>query len=132
MKREVLILAGMFMLLSGCASIPEPEPGALSQLPVIEFGQPVPADGNYVLHFPQDKSIEMPVSFEGNLFQAPTREVLSVKLNRDIYVHKEWLSYDGKNWIDANGAMDLQVHVVIPGYSHPEPGYVLLEMNAVE
>jgi hypothetical protein len=132
MKRDLLLISGTLLLLSGCASMSEPETGALSRLPVIEYGQPVPADGNFVLHFPQGKPIGMPVSFEGNLFQEPAQEMLNVRLKRDIYVHKKWLSYDGKHWVDTKGALDLQVSVVIPGYNHPEPGYIRLQMNAPE
>jgi hypothetical protein len=132
MKKRLFLAVSMLLVLSGCASMSNPDAASLSQLPLVEFGQPVPTGGNYVLHFAQGKPIEMPVSFEGDLFQEPSRETLRVKLKRDIYVHKGWLSYDMQNWVDAKSALDLQVQVVIPGYNHPKPGYIRLEMNAAE
>jgi len=132
MKFEKCSIFSLLLLLGGCASVSGPDTAQLEKMPVVPYGQPVPEDGNYVLHFPAGASVETPVTFQGDLFQQAAREVVSVKLARDIYLHKEWLSYDGKHWRDARSALDLKVDLVLPGYDHPEPGYLLLEINPVE
>jgi len=130
MKHDLLTLSALCLVLGGCASVSVPDSAELDKLPVVQYGDPVPADGNYVLHFPAGVAIDTPVTFKGNLFEQAATADVSVKPVKDIYVHKQWLSYDGQHWMDANKAIDLKVQVVLPGYSHPEPGYVTLEMNA--
>ena len=131
MKHNLLSLSTICLALGGCASVSAPpDTAALGKLPVVEYGQPVPADGGYVLHFPAGVAIDTPVTFKGDLFERTAEAVVSVKPAKDIYVHKQWLSYDGENWVDAKEAVEIQVLVAIPGYEHPEPGYVLLEMNS--
>jgi hypothetical protein len=129
MKKRYLSLAGLVFIMSGCASMGQPDQASLAKLPVVDFGETVPADGNYVLHFPAGVGIETPVIFQGDLFEQAAQEQVTVKLAQDIYVHKQWMSYDGEHWVDARSALDLQVKVVLPGYAHPEPGHVILEMN---
>lgn len=138
MRLEKSSMMPLLLLLGGCACMqgsglgPGPDATKLEKLPVVPYGQPVPENGEYVLHFPAGVSIETPVIFQGDLFQQASREVLIVKPARDIYLHKQWLSYDGKHWEDARKAIDLKGDVVLPSYDHPEPGYVLLEFNSVK
>jgi len=129
MKKRYLSLAGLVFILGGCASVGQPDQASLAKMPVVDFGGTVPTDGNYILHFPAGVGIETPVTFQGNLFEQAAHETVTVKPTQDIYVHKQWMSYDTEHWVDANAALDLKVEVVLPGYAHPEPGYVLLEMN---
>lgn len=132
MKGYILSLSTLCLSLGGCASMSGPDTAELNKLPVVQYGQPVPADGNYVLHFPAGVAIDTPVTFKGNMFEREATADVSVKPVKDIYVHKQWLSYDGEHWMDANKAIDLKVQVVVPGYHRPEPGYVTLEMNAIQ
>ncbi len=129
MKTHTILLSALTLGLTGCASMSPPDSTKLSSLPVVHFGQPVPEDGDYVLLFPAGVAIDTPVTFKGDLFEQTVREVVSVKPVKDIYVHKLWVSYDGKNWMDAAKSIDLDINVVLPGYNHPKPGFVLLEMN---
>ena len=132
MKVNKISILALCLAVSGCASVADPETADFNQLPVIEFGQPVPEDGNFILHFPAGVAIATPVIFKGDLFEEAVCEVVSVKPVRDIYVHKEWVSYDRQQWMDANQSLDLKVNVVLPGYHHPQPGYVMLEMNTMK
>jgi hypothetical protein len=132
MQNSRFSIAALCLVFSGCASVSGPMTAEIEKLPVVEFGQPVPEDGKYILHFPAGVAIDTPVIFKGDLFEQEAREVLSVKPIRDIYVHKEWMSYDKHNWLDANDALKLKMDVVLPGYHHPQPGRVVLEMNSVD
>jgi hypothetical protein len=132
MKPHLFHISVMALALAGCASTPTPDSTELTKLPVVPFGQPVPADGDYVLHFPAGVAIATPVTFKGDLFERSASELVTVKPARDIYLHKQWLSYDGQHWMEANSSIDLDIQVVLPGYDHPDPGYIRLEMNAME
>lgn len=132
MKGNMISILALCLAVTGCASVSGTDAPELAQLPVVKFGQPVPDDGQYILHFPAGVPIETPVTFKGNLFEQAATEVVSVKPVRDIYVHKEWMSYDKHLWVDGNQSIDLKVNVILPGYHHPQPGHVVLEMNAVE
>ncbi len=130
MNPHTIPLAALCLILGGCASMSPPQNAELERLPVVAYGDPVPADGDFILHFPAGVAIDTPVTFEGNLFQQAATARLAVKPAKDIYVHKQWMSYDRQHWVDANDRIEFKVEVVVPGYTHPEPGYVRLEMNA--
>jgi hypothetical protein len=132
MKRYIYSMTVLCTLLGGCASVSGPDTAALGRLPVVAYGQPVPTDSDYILHFPAGVPIDTPVTFKGTLFERAVSETLTVKPATDIYVNKQWVSFDGEHWMQADKAIDTQVQVVLPGYAHPEPGYVLLEMNTLE
>ncbi len=132
MKNSKLSIVALCLFFSGCASVSGPKTSEIGKLPVVEFGQPVPEDGNYILHFPAGVAIDTPVTFKGNLFEREAREVMSVKPLRDIYVHKEWMSYDKQKWVDANSSVKLKIDVILPGYHRPQPGHVVLELNSVD
>ncbi len=129
MKRYTTSLAGLCLLLGGCASMSPPESGELDRLPVVAYGDRVPAGGDYILHFPAGVPIDTPVTFEGNLFQEAATAHLAVKPVKDIYVHKQWMSFDRQHWVDAHERIDFNVEVILPGYNHPTSGHVRLQMN---
>ncbi len=58
---RILALAAS-LLIAGCASWQTPSPEALGNLPVVKFGDPIPAGRDYVLFFPPDTPIVTTVS----------------------------------------------------------------------
>ncbi len=101
----------------------------ISALPVTSYGQPVSADGDYVLHFPAGVPISTPVVIGGNLFDASDEKLLTVTPVMDIYSYKDWVSFDGRHWLDARKALDLKLDLVLPGYRHSEAGHFNLMLN---
>lgn len=132
MKLKTIVLSSVILLSGGCASLDRPAEDEFASLSVIQFGNTVPADGKYILHFPQGVPIDTPVTFGGNLFKADDMKVLSVTPKQDIYVYKDWVSYDRKNWRNADETMQADLQVKLPGYEHPKTGYLNLRLDKKE
>jgi hypothetical protein len=113
--------------LSGCASLPSPE--TLRDLPVVKFGDPVPAGREYILFFPADTPISLTTSVKGNIFAKEAEQELQVTLRRGIYAYRNWISYDRVTWRVGREAIKGDVEVRIPSYQHPEPGSVRIRMD---
>src|SRR5437588_9733807 len=117
LKPAVAVLA---LVAAGCASSP-PSPEELSQVPVVRFGETVPAGKDYVLFFPPDQPIPMDVAVKGNIFAREAEQHLEVTLRRGIYAYKDWISYDRVTWQRGRDAIKGDIQIMIPGYKHPEP-----------
>ena len=89
----------------------------------------MPADNNYILRFPAGKPIGFPVSMGGNLFEQTVRDELQVTPRNDIYSHKDWISYDGKHWINADDDLELKVLMELPAHGRPQPGYMDINLS---
>jgi hypothetical protein len=128
MKIKLVLLTIGLLFLNGCATSPNKE--KLASMPVIEFGRSVPADGNYILHFPAGRDIPTNVGIEGDLFAQPGHDVLKVRLNRDIYTHRQWVSYNNKDWFFGPDVMQMKVDIKIPGYDYPQPGHITVNLSS--
>jgi hypothetical protein len=123
------IAAVLFCLLSaGVATAASPSYENLAKLPVIEFGEPVPS-GDYILLFPAGKPVTISVSIEGSLFSRTAATELTVAPSKQIMVFKEWASLDGVNWVPRGELIRSDVLVKIPGYNHPHPGQLKVQMD---
>jgi len=118
----------LLLFLSACASLP-PSAESLSGLPVVEFGGTVPATQDYILFFPAGKPIPVDVAVKGNIFAKDAEQRLDVTLRKDIYVYKEWVSYDRVTWRNGRDAIKTSAQMRIPGYRHPEPGLMKIQMD---
>lgn len=132
MKLIIFILSTVILFSGGCASLDQPAEDEFASLPVVQFGDSVPVDGKYILHFPQGVPIDTPVTFGGNLFTGDDMKMLTVTPNEDIYVYKDWVSYDRKNWQDADKTMSTDLQLKLPGYDHPRTGYLNLRLDRKE
>lgn len=124
-------MIGMAVLvaLSGCATGQAPSAQKLRELPLVEFGDKAPDDKEFVLHFAAGKPIPTSVAIKGNIFSQEAEDQLNVKLRHDIYVYRDWISFDRVNWVDGNKALGVKVEIKLPGYEHPRPGYVHIQMD---
>jgi len=114
-------------LLAGCSMTPSmPD---FEHLPVVNFGDPVPQTKEYILHFSANEPITTNVQIEGNLLQNPATETLAVKLTKDIYAYKDWVSFDKTNWVNARDVVEIRTLIKIPGTRHPEPGIIQVKVN---
>jgi hypothetical protein len=123
---KALIVAAL-LLVGGCASLPSSE--TLRDLPVVRFGDPVPAGRDYILFFPPDTPISLTTSVKGTIFAKEAEQRLSVTLRRGIYAYKNWVSYDRVTWRVGQDAIKGEVQVKLPGYDHPEPGWVKIRLD---
>lgn len=128
------VLLGTFMFgvvaLSGCASLSMPSAEHFARMPVVRFGNPVPADTDYILHFPAGEPVPFRVLAQGNLFKQEETANMAVVLTRNIYTHRNWVSYDQNNWVDHRQLMNLVVEIKVPGYDYPKPGLIRIQMDA--
>ena len=82
----------------GCAAMQGPPEDLLKRLPVIEIGQPEPADKIYVLFLHAGKPIPVHLTLKGPLLLQPSQATAQVQLAHSLYIYKEWSSLDGINW----------------------------------
>jgi len=127
MKTRIVLLTLVLTVFSGCAM--PPSKTELIGLPVIEFGEAVPTNGDFILYFPAGQKIPTNVAIEGDIFQQSANGVVTVKLKRDIYSYKEWLSYDKQNWLKGRDALGVTLDIKIPGYHYPKPGHVKINLS---
>jgi len=127
METKIVLLTLGLMVFSGCAM--SPSKNELAGLPVVEFGEAVPSNGEYILYFPAGQAIPTNVAIEGDIFQQSAYEVVTVKLKRDIYSYKEWLSYDKQNWLYGRDVLGVKLDIKIPGYHYPKPGHVKINLS---
>ena len=116
------------LVATGCATQP-PSADSLSRLPVVQFGETVPAGADYILFFPPDKPIPVNVAVKGSIFAREAEQRMDVTLRRGIYSYKNWVSYDRVTWRNSPEVIKSDVRIMIPSYQHPEPGVIRLQMD---
>lgn len=116
------------LVVAGCASQP-PSAETLSKLPVVQFGEAVPAGGDYILFFPPDKPIPLNVAVKGSIFAREAEQRLDVTLRRGIYTYRNWISYDRLAWRSGQEVIKADFQIMIPSYQHPEPGVIRIQMD---
>jgi hypothetical protein len=129
MKTRLAIALTAVAALNGCAGLGAPASEDLRELPVVKFGEAVPADRDFILYFPAGQPIPTNVRIQGNLFERTTADTVSVSLRKDIYTYKEWVSFDRQHWLKGEDTIGLKVHIRVPGYRHPRPGEIDVEIN---
>lgn len=120
---RLFLLAAMAApaLLAGCAT--QPPAGDLASAPVVRFGQPVPADKNYVLLYPAGAPLPVVASVTGSLLSQDVQAQLTPSVNRDVYMYRQWVSFDGKSWTKGPNAITGAFHMTLPGAeTGQEPG----------
>jgi len=130
MFKELVIPIMGAIALTGCAMQPNKE--KIQQLPVIQLGDTIPNKGEYILYFPAGKDITTTANIVGNIFQKEASQTIKVKLKRDIYNYKEWLSYDKKKWLSVKDALNIHIEVKLPSYTYPNNGKITLQLSEKE
>jgi hypothetical protein len=128
MKHTILISA-LALSLCACAGLTPPNASELARTPHIEFGQPLPAGDNYVLHFPAGKPLPVSTLIDGNLFERTEASELHVVLKRDIYVFRRFASFDGKNWQPGHKLVKTKLELQIPQKDGSRAGLLHLTLD---
>lgn len=120
--------------LAACSALPHqfaslPSDAELAALPVIRLGHAKPAQGEYVVYLPASEAVTAVAKVQGNLFDQTDSKTLAVRLKRDIYLYKNWISYDKRQWLKAADAVQGNFHIQLPDYDHPQAGELLIELN---
>jgi hypothetical protein len=115
MKRVSLaILATATLSLGACAGFP-PTSEKMAKVPVVRYGSPAPADGEFVLLYPAGAPLPVVASVGGSLLEQPAQAALNVALKRDVYLYRYWVSFDGKTWQDGDDVVDGEFTITLPG-----------------
>lgn len=123
-----IALALLALSLTACAGLP-PSTAEIAQAPQIRFGQPLPKENNYVLLFPAGTPLPVSTVVDGNLFEREGQSTLHVTLKRDVYMFKQFASFDGKNWQPARDLIETNLELRIPQEDGSNAGYLHIKMN---
>jgi hypothetical protein len=124
------IFAGLvaILVLSGCASLSRPSAEQLAALPTVEFPN-TPPTGDFIFKLPGGKPIPTQVIIEGSALASGASQTLNATLPRDLYVYRNWVSEDGKNWKPAGELLKVEVAVTLPSQEHPKPGEIRVKVD---
>jgi hypothetical protein len=121
-------LIGAAIALSGCASLTKPSDDKLASLPVVELGN-TPPSSEFVLKIPAGKPISTKVTLDGTALVNPVEQTLISSVPRDIYVYKNWVSEDGRQWKKVDELFGVQLTVALPSTESPKGGDIHLTVN---
>jgi len=129
---KILICTFFACLLStALAAASSPSYETLAKLPVVRYGDPVPAT-DHILLFSAGQPITISFTIEGSLFSQPANTELTVTPSREVFVYRDWASLDGLIWRQRSELIKSDVIVKIPGYNHPAPGFMKVRMDLPE
>ena len=129
MKRLILssIIAASAAL-TACAGLP-PSTAEIAKTPQIRFGQPLPAGDNYVLLFPAGTPLPVSTVVDGNLFEHDGQATFNVTLKHDVYVYRQFASFDGQNWQPSRKLIETQLELQIPQKGGSNAGMLHIKMD---
>jgi len=129
MKRFLsYLLASVLVGVSGCASLQTPSAESLQSVPVVEFGDAVPA-GDFILHFTAGKPIPVVASVTGTALAQEAESTMRVALKQDIYAYKQWVSFDRTTWVHSDKALGFRLELKVPSPEYPKPGVLKLQVD---
>lgn len=123
-------LAATTLILTGCAGLRTPGQEEMAQIPTVRFGDPAPAGKDFVLHYPAGSTLPVVTTVHGSLLDRPEKATLHVRLKRDVFVFRQWVSFDGKSWQPGHDAVSGKIEFKLPGESDGQaPGLLGAEFN---
>ncbi|HET7832750.1 MAG TPA: hypothetical protein VFK88_07275 [Gallionella sp.] len=125
---RIPILAAVSMVLTACAWLP-PSPDEIAKVPKIRFGQQLPKDGNYVLFLPAGTPLPVSTLVDGNLFEHPSQATMHVFLKRNVYVYRQFASFDGKTWQSARNLIETHLELQVPKSDGSKAGQLHIKMD---
>lgn len=128
MKTLPVLAFSTLALLSGCASLMSPPSEKLAAMPVVSYPDKPPA-GDYVYKLPAGKPIDINLRADGSALSAPVAQTASASLARDLYLHKQWASEDGRHWVHAVKLIGVNLKIVLPAHETPGPADIHLTVD---
>lgn len=133
MKR-ILLATLPPLLLSACAGLGGPSPEEIARLPVVTFGQPAPANAEFVLRYPAGADLPVSTKVSGNLFTKTDEGTLKLRLKQDIFVYRNQVSFDGLQWATGSDKVGGKFWFTLPGDKNGKrdaqsPGELAAEFN---
>lgn len=110
-----LILALPALLLSACANLTGPSAEEIGRLPVVRYGQPAPAAGDFVLLYPAGVDLPVIAKVAGSLLAKTDQARLNVRVKQDVYTYRDQVSFDGKTWHNGQKVIGGKFGFALPG-----------------
>lgn len=127
--KNALLITLLAASLSACAGLTPPSTNELAQAPRIEFGQPLPAGDNYILHYPAGVPLPISTVVDGGLFEQSATSTLHVVLKHEIFVFRRHASLDGQTWQRANELIETKLELQIPQKDGSKAGLLHMTLN---
>ena len=124
--------AALLAFAGGCATTSVSWQERLGTYPLIRLGDPRPAGEEYVVHLPAGQKVPMKVRLKGSVFQKETEQEVYAVPARDIYLYKDFISFDRKRWTRTKATLDLGWDAGMPSWKNPVPGHLMIEVNEKE
>ncbi len=125
---RILIAATTCAVLAACTGLP-PSAADIAKTPQIRFGQPLPEGDNFVLHFPAGTPLPVSTVVDGNLFEHDAQATLHVTLKRNVYVYRQFASFDGQNWQPVRKLIETNLELQIPQKDGSNAGMLHVKMD---
>jgi hypothetical protein len=123
-----IIAAGL--TLGGCAGAFPPKAGDLAQTPVVRYGEAAPSGKEFITFFPAGAPLPVVATVDGTLLEHKASASMQVALKRDVYLYRQWVSFDGKNWVFGQDAVGGKFLIEMPGVKDGKnPGSMSAEFN---
>ena len=123
-----MIVAGLS--LGGCASMFPPKAEDLAQAPMVRFGEAAPTGKEFVTFFPAGAPLPVVATVDGTLLERKASASMQVALKRDVYLYRQWASFDGKTWVASKDAVGGKFLIELPGVKDGKnPGSMNAEFN---
>lgn len=97
------------LAIGGCASWRTPGADLATRVPVVVIGQQKPDTDDYILLVTAGKDFPVRMNIDGSFLSKKGDAETAVQVQRDVYVYKQWTSFDGKTW--RRGLIDLTVGI---------------------
>lgn len=116
MKTRIAVVASLVAALAvGGCSILFPPTDTINRLPVVRYGETAPEGLAFVIYYPAGTSLPVVSEVGGTLFEQTGKAEMSVTLKRDVYVYRQWASFDGKTWRHSSDLIDSASEIKLPG-----------------
>lgn len=103
------------LTLSACASMTGPSPDEIARLPVVSYGQPTPTDSDFILRYPAGVDLPVTARVSGSLLAQTAQSNMTVRVKQDVYVYRDRVSFDGREWSSSASKITGQFLVSPPG-----------------
>jgi hypothetical protein len=94
-----MIFALLLFALTACGAISPPAALMDGKMKVVEIGSGKPDTDNYVLHIPAGVQFPLRLFVHGSLLEKELDLTKKISIKRDIYLYRQWTSFDGKKWL---------------------------------
>ena len=131
MKRIIYIgIIASGLALGGCAGMFPPKAEDLARTPVVRYGETAPTDKDFIIFFPAGAPLPVAATVNGTLLERTASTTLQVALKRDVYLYRQWVSFDGKSWVFSRDVVDAKFLIDLPGIKDGKnPGAMSAEFN---